>query len=57
MTGREQSSAAESRSEDRERFWREFCEAYARLAADEDAWAEIRAERVTEESSLRDGLG
>lgn len=37
-------------------FWREFIAGYERLAADDEAWQEVQAEREGEQTALRDGL-
>jgi predicted transcriptional regulator len=41
---------------ERELFWRGFEAGYERLAADEDAWGEIEADRAAQSPTLRDGL-
>jgi len=41
---------------EREEFWREFNEAYARLREDPQAWAEVLAERQEWDCTLMDGL-
>jgi hypothetical protein len=41
---------------DRERFWKNVNEGYARLKADPDAWSEYQAEIHLWDSTLMDGL-
>jgi len=40
----------------RQEFWRQFNEAYARLRADPEAWAEELEERRLWDTTLMDGL-
>ena len=42
---------------ERELFWRGLTEGYEALAEDEEAWAELQAERDVEARSLGDDLG
>jgi hypothetical protein len=41
---------------DRDRFWKSYNDAYAKLRADPEAWAEYEAEIRLWDSTLMDGL-
>lgn len=41
---------------EREQFWAEYAEAYARLRADPEAWQEFQDELALWDSTLMDGL-